>query len=166
MKQVTLSAAIAGALLAVTGFAPLSAQEQGWNWGMGVDEVIAAVNGTKKVKEKKDQRILGAHRLAEGTTEVDGVPFKTAFYFDPATKGLSKVNHTPSVDNCLAARDAIAARLGEGKVEMKSDAILPGRQLLNQENRLWSEPLHGGTINYVSVSFGDDLQYCQILHEA
>lgn len=160
-------AGLAIAALALTASVPALA---GWDrpaWGQTLAELLARGDlAAAKTKDKKDERIHEARKLAQGQAEIDGVAYTVNYFFEPKADRLSKVNLVPEASQCTAARDSFTARQGEGKREIKRTVIMADRPELVQEVIDWTLPDGQGTISYVSVSFGEEMKYCQLLHEA
>lgn len=165
MKRTALLLAPALALCSIAS--PAHATWNGTQWGMSVDEVIETVGGdAHEVLDRRDTRILGTYNLVTSTSSQEPVDYEVDYYFtEKRNATLTKVRLGPVLDQCRIARASFIATLGEGQVELKSDEIIPDRPPLNQEKRTWDDPGGQGTVTYLSVSFGEELQYCQILFE-
>jgi hypothetical protein len=155
------------ALIAMLAASPAAAEWGSTHWGMTLSEVVALPGlAAAQVKDEKGRRVLHAHRLAIGKSEIDGISYEVEFLFEAKAKTLSKVNLVPAKEDCERALSAFMARMGDGKVERKSQNLLPDRPPLVSEEHVWPDPQGKGTISFNGVKFGDEPEYCQILYEA
>ena len=155
----------AGAVL--VGFAsPAWAQWKAPEWGVTQAEILAdPALQARKQKDRKDSRIRSARKLAEGPIVIDGIDFTASYYFAEKADRLVMINVVPAVGDCPVAVTSFQATFGEGSREVKSTVITENRPELVQEKIEWRGEGIAGAITYLVVSFGDQLAYCQLLHE-
>lgn len=80
-----MRAFIVGALTLLAAASPASAEWQFTNWGMSVDEVVAASGGSvERYNGSPGQRIMGSNFQAKGSYSAGGYDFESEFYFDPS----------------------------------------------------------------------------------
>jgi hypothetical protein len=86
--------------------APALADWQYTKWGMSVDEVLAASQGTaSKVRDKKGERVRELPRLALGKTKEGETEFIVEFFFKK--KKLRLIRYVPSSDMTCAAEEQV-----------------------------------------------------------
>lgn len=147
---------------------PVAAQAdwQAVRWGMLPEAVIAAGGGQiQATQEIKDKRILDNYRLATSQATVDGVGYTLDYYFKPKDRKLALINYVPAKTDCDAAIASYTKRFGEGKGEVKSMELKPGKPPIIQTKYSWSDAASGDHIagsNIQVVEYG--IRYCQFLH--
>ena len=155
------------ACAALVGHAsPALAQWKAPQWGVTQAEVLSnSALQARKEKDRKDSRIRNARKLAEGPIVIDGIDFTASYYFGEKADRLVMINVVPALSDCPAAITSFQAAFGEGSREVKSTVIAENRPELVQEKIEWRGEGIAGSITYLGVSFGDQLAYCQLLHE-
>ena len=129
-------------LFALVGIpSPALADWQYTRWGMTVDEVITASNGTAtKVKDNKDLRVLKMPRLAVSQTTDSEAVFKVEFYFKD--KKLALIRYEPSAEmDCPAEEEFFLNRFGAAEPndttqEFRNKNLV----LLKSRTRIWTMP--------------------------
>lgn len=120
---------------------PAMADWQYTRWGMTVDEVVAASNGSaKKIKDRKDDRVWDLPRLVVGTAQEGDVTFNVEFYFENNKLRLIRYAPTGTMD-CLGEEKFLLERFGpaessEKVKEFRSQSLV----LLKTASRVWSLP--------------------------
>ena len=146
---------------------PAAADWEAARWGMNAGEVVAASGGSvAPVKEDKNKRIRGMHRLATGKATIEGISFDLDYFFDPKTRKLTAINFVPAKAQCDAARAAHSARFGTPIEKKKVMQIQEGKPPLVEMQYDWagSPALGNDKINGVDVSVVEmDIRYCQFL---
>lgn len=165
MSRLSLAGGLA-ALVFALGASPALATWNNTQWGMSVEEVLAAVgDSARQVRDERDRRILGARRLVTSEDTREEVHYTVDYFFEGRDRTLAKVNLVPEADECPTARAAFIATLGPGQTEEKRIQITPDRPAIIEFKQVWQDPVGQGTISYMSVSFETALQFCQILFE-
>lgn len=159
-------AGIFGILCGLAIASPALAGFEFANWGMTVDQLISASNGTAvQVRDDKSKRIQDKLRLTSGRTNLDGVSYTLDYFFEPKTKGLALINFVPAKTDCDAALSAHKARLGTPMEKRKESVIQPGKPPLVQVEYEWSGGFLGSDkVSGVDVSVKEmGIRYCQFL---
>ena len=165
MRRLSFSSTLAVATY-LLGASPALATWNNTEWGMTVEEVLAAVGESgRQVRDDRDKRILDARRLVTAEDTQTEVHYTVDYLFEGRQERLTKVNLVPETNECADAHDAFAANLGERQTEEKRMEIMPGRQVILESKQVWQDPAGQGTVSYMSISFETELQYCQILFE-
>jgi hypothetical protein len=120
---------------------PALADWQYTRWGMSVDEVLAASNGSaSKVRDDKDKRVRKLPRLALGTVKEGDTEFTVEFFFEK--KKLRFLRYVPKTDlDCDSEERLLLDRFGA--VEPVHDQFeFPGRNLVLGKSRklVWNLP--------------------------
>ncbi len=147
---------------------PVAAQAdwQAVSWGMLPAAVIAAGGGQiQPTDEIKEKRINDNYRLATGQAVIDGIGYTLDYFFKPDTTKLVQVNHTPAKTDCDAAFASHSKRFGDGKPEVKTIQMKPGKPPLVQTRYSWKDPARGDQIAGIDLAVAEyGIRYCQFLH--
>lgn len=113
MAGLTRSCAVLA--LAITA-QPAKAEWGATHWGMTVREVVAAVGGdARKVRDRRDDRVLDHRLLAKSSHTEDGIAYTAEYFFGSDGRGLTMVRLVPvSTADCGAMQAAQEARFGRG----------------------------------------------------
>jgi hypothetical protein len=139
---------------------------QGVQWGMSPEAVIAA-GGSEivAVDEIKDKRIQDNHRLATSRAVIDDVGYVLDYFFKPKSRELVLVSHVPAKTDCDVAIASHNRRFGDGKPDVKSTVIQPGKPPLVTTKFVWRDPASGDLIEGANVAVTEyRIRYCQFLH--
>lgn len=153
---------IAAALL-VLPMAPASAQWGATQWGMTLDQVLAAVPGARAIKrEGSGSDVWNSHLLADAPWKDGDVTLIADFFFDPGSSQLAFVKMRPNdVKQCAAWGDALVARHGKGQVEA-SDYPNMGVALFAVR---WTDAKTKERMIYSRMTKGDDVTYCHFIQQ-
>jgi hypothetical protein len=162
--RIALGVAASAAVLMA---APAQANWTAVEWGMSVDEVVAAVGGdAQPVKDEKDIRIHKQRRLAAGAESDGGIDFEVHYYFDRKKKKLTmlRIEPTDKPANCGAMLDMYQERLGEREVEEKALTLEAGKPPIRMKSITWDSSERGGLVDFLDITIdGSDYHHCQIL---
>jgi hypothetical protein len=130
---------------------PALADWQYTHWGMSVDEVIAASNGSaQEIKDRKGDRVRKMPRLIVGTTKEGETAFAVEFYFEDKKLRLIRYAPTGTMD-CAAEEAFLLDRFGPAEpiekiIEFRDKNLV----LLRSRDRVWALP-GGDQMNFNSV---------------
>jgi len=140
------------------------AEYPGTRWGMTPDEVLAAIGAdARKVKDKRDDRLLGHQKLAVSTLQDGGIDYAAAYYFGEQGTGLTMVYLLPKTPekDCAAMRKTYGERLGPADGQ-KSREVFPG---LEEEKILWRTGPGDEIAEYIEVRIRGSVSHCQMLYQ-
>lgn len=143
---------------------PAHAEYGATRWSMLVDEVVAAAGSdARKVKDKRDKRILDHRMLAESTVQDGGIAYTASYYFGEDGKGLTMVNLVPEAPErtCAATLAAFTERLGPAS-EQQSREVFPG---LVESKSLWRTGPGEEIVEYLDVQIRGSSSHCQVLYQ-
>lgn len=127
---------------------PALADWQYTHWGMSVEEVVAASNGTvKKIKDRKGDRVRNLPRLAVGQANEGDTTFDVEFYFEDKKLRLIRYAPTGTMD-CLGEEAFLLDRFGPAEpTESVKEFAAKNLVLLKAKDRVWNLP-NGDRMNF------------------
>lgn len=120
---------------------PALADWQYTRWGMSLEEVLAASNGTvSAVKDEKSKRVRKLPRLAVGTAKEGDVTFHVEFFFED--KKLRLISYAPTEGMDCEGEEAFLLKHFGAATPTETVRDFPGgnRVLLKARERIWRMP--------------------------